>query len=77
MNWKYKNKEESMIPIFDEDGRIAYVLENHKADIPILIPTFPKAKGKFRYHTPMKAAKAKKNAKSKRRMVKQSRKHNR
>lgn len=24
-----------MIPIFDEDGRIAYALENHKADIPI------------------------------------------
>ena len=66
-----------MIPIFDEDGRIAYALENHKADIPILIPTFPKAKGKFRYHTPVKAAKANKNAKSKRRMVKQSRKHNR
>lgn len=67
-----------MILTFDEDGRIAYVLENHKADIPILIPTFPKKKkGKFRYHTPMKATKAKKNAKSKRRMVKQSRKHNR
>lgn len=64
-------------PIFDEDGRIAYVLENHKADIPILIPIFPKKKSKFRYNTPMKAAKAKKNAKSKRRMVKQSRKHNR
>ena len=66
-----------MIPIFDEDGRIAYALENHKADIPILIPTFPKKKSKFRYNTPMKAEKAKKNAKSKRRMVKQSRKHNR
>lgn len=66
-----------MIPIYDEYGRIAYVLENNKADIPILIPTFPKKKGKFRYNTPMKAAKAKKNAKSKRRMVKQSRKHNR
>lgn len=66
-----------MIPIFDEDGRIAYALENHKVDIPILIPIFPKEKSKFRYNTPMKAAKAKKNAKSKRRMVKQSRKHNR
>ena len=66
-----------MIQIFDEDGRIAYVLENHKANIPVLIPTFPKKKGKFRYNTPVKAAKAKKNAKSKRRMVKQNRKHNR
>lgn len=66
-----------MIPIYDEDGKIAYVLENHKANIPVLIPTFPKKKGKFRYNTPVKAAKAKKNAKSKRCMVKQSRKHNR
>lgn len=66
-----------MIPIFDEDGRIVHVLENHKANIPILIPIFPKKNGKFRYNTPMKAAKAKKNAKSKRHMVKQSRKRNR
>ena len=77
MNWKYKNKEESMIQIFDGDERLVCVLENHKANIPILIPIFPKKKSKFRYHTPMKAAKAKKNAKSKRRMVKQSRKHKR
>lgn len=35
------------------------------------------ARCKFRYNTPVKVAKAKKKAKSKRRMVKQSRKHNR
>ena len=66
-----------MIQIFDEDGRIACMLENHKANIPILIPIFPKKKSKFRYNTPIKAAKAKKNAKSKRHMIKQSRKRNR
>lgn len=66
-----------MRQIYDEDGEIAYVLETHKADIPILIPTSPKEKCKFRYNTPIKAAKKRKQVKSKRRIVKQSRKHNR
>lgn len=66
-----------MRQIQEEDGRMAYVLENYKADIPILIPTSPKEKCKYRYNTPVKAAKAKKKAKAKKRMSKQSRKRNR